>query len=468
MKSIVSTIILVLITSIVFSQEKIIISSVNISGNKITKKEIIIRELVFYINSITTKIELEYNITESQKNLTNLKLFNFNEIRYTIIDSLVEIDIEVVERWYFWPYPIFEVSERNFNSWWNEFKASKFSDFSRLNYGLFLNWNNFRGRNELIQLKIRRGFKEHYLISYQLPFINRSKTLGLNTDLQMFRRKKTFYKTENDSLFYFTNNANFTSKDYELSAEIVFRKNTNQTHRLKIQHLITEIDSTITIMNPNYLNNNNVSGDYTKFSYLFTNETRDYIEYPLSGYLFEIEAIKNLKGTSPVNHLEIVGKVEKHIELKNRFFLGSSFKSKWSSDGYQPYFAQEGFGFDDYVRGYEYYVIDGQDFWLSKTVLKYALIQKTNFEIPYVKMKQFNKSHYSLYLGLFSDMGYVVDNQNSTQNNLSNQLLWGNGISIDYVTYYDKLLRIEFSINHLGEKGVFLHFSNPFGSKDKL
>ncbi|MDG2086658.1 MAG: hypothetical protein P8J36_05025 [Flavobacteriales bacterium] len=468
MKSIVSTIILVLITSIVFSQERIIISSVNISGNKITKKEIIIRELVFYINSITTKIELEYNITESQKNLTNLKLFNFNEIRYTIIDSLVEIDIEVVERWYFWPYPIFEVSERNFNSWWNEFKASKFSDFSRLNYGLFLNWNNFRGRNELIQLKIRRGFKEHYLISYQLPFINRSKTLGLNTDLQMFRRKKTFYKTENDSLFYFTNNANFTSKDYELSAEIVFRKNTNQTHRLKIQHLITEIDSTITIMNPNYLNNNNVSGDYTKFSYLFTNETRDYIEYPLSGYLFEIEAIKNLKGTSPVNHLEIVGKVEKHIELKNRFFLGSSFKSKWSSDGYQPYFAQEGFGFDDYVRGYEYYVIDGQDFWLSKTVLKYALIQKTNFKIPYVKMKQFNKSHYSLYLGLFSDMGYVVDNQNSTQNNLSNQLLWGNGISIDYVTYYDKLLRIEFSINHLGEKGVFLHFSNPFGSKDKL
>lgn len=101
MKSIVSTTILVLITSIVFGQEKIIISNINISGNKITKKEIIIRELVFYINSITTKIELEDNITESQKNLTNLKLFNFNEIDYTIIDSLVEIDIEVVERWYF-------------------------------------------------------------------------------------------------------------------------------------------------------------------------------------------------------------------------------------------------------------------------------------------------------------------------------------------------------------------------------
>ena len=30
------------------------------------------------------------------------------------------------------------------------------------------------------------------------------------------------------------------------------------------------------------------------------------------------------------------------------------------------------------------------------------------------------------------------------------------------ITYYDKIIRIEYSINKLGEKGVFLHFSNPF------
>ena len=83
-------------------------------------------------------------------------------------------------------------------------------------------------------------------------------------------------------------------------------------------------------------------------------------------------------------------------------------------------------------------------------------------------MKQFNKSHYSLYLGLFSDLGYVKDQQTNESNNLANSILIGNGISLDYITYYDKLLRIEFSINHLGEKGVFLHFSNPFGSIDKL
>ena len=51
---------------------------------------------------------------------------------------------------------------------------------------------------------------------------------------------------------------------------------------------------------------------------------------------------------------------------------------------------------------------------------------------------------------------------NQSSKSLANTFLWSSGVSLDYVTYYDKLLRIEFSINHLGEKGVFLHFSNPF------
>ena len=153
---------------------------------------------------------------------------------------------------------------------------------------------------------------------------------------------------------------------------------------------------------------------------------------------------------------------------KDNFLLVVIGLSALASFGTSVYFSSQTLGFDDYVRGYEYYVVDGQDFWLSKTILKYSLIEKTNFDIPYVKMKQFNKSHYSLYLGVFSDIGYVNDDQTYQENNLSNSILWGRGISLDYVTYYDKLLRIEFSINHLGEKGVFLHFSNPFGSKKKL
>ena len=85
-----------------------------------------------------------------------------------------------------------------------------------------------------------------------------------------------------------------------------------------------------------------------------------------------------------------------------------------------------------------------------------------NFEIPYIKMSQFKKSYYSLYFSIFSDLGYVRNAQPKNSNSLNNSLLWGKGIALDYVTYYDKILRIEYSINRLGEKAVFLHFSSPF------
>ena len=49
------------------------------------------------------------------------------------------------------------------------------------------------------------------------------------------------------------------------------------------------------------------------------------------------------------------------------------------------------------------------------------------------------------------------NNTDYINNSLANSILWGRGFSIDYVTYYDKLLRIEFSINDLCEQGVFLN-----------
>jgi len=454
---------LVLLFFIQVARAQITVTSITLNGNLKTQNDIILRELSFEKNTSYSTEDLTKRIKESKENLINLKLFNFIEINYKLTGNNAQLIIDVTERWYFWPYPVFEISERNFNTWWREFKASNYSDFSRLNYGLFLNWENFRGRNELIKLKLRKGFKEHYLIAYEIPYFNKKKTIGINTNFQLFRRKKSFYKTKNDTLLYYTNNDKFTTKDYEFNTELLYRKGVHRTHKLKFHYFLSDVDSVIINKNPSYLYNNSNSGSYSKFTYQFANENRDYIEYPLHGYYLNFEGTKYFKGTSPVNHFEIIGKAEKHIELKDRFFLGSSFKGKWSSSGNQPYFAQRGFGFDDYVRGYEHYVVDGQDFWLSKTVLKYALIEKTNFDIPYVKMKQFNKSHYSLYLGLFSDIGWVIDEQTDEDNTLSNSLLWGNGISLDYVTYYDKLLRIEFSVNHLGEKGVFLHFSNPFG-----
>ena len=443
------------------SQAQIIVSDIVLIGNTKTQNDIIIRELSFEINKRYSYVDLDKMIEKSNENLVNLKLFNFVTINKINNTDSVEIIIEVIEKWYIWPYPVFEISERNFNTWWKEFKANNYSDFSRLNYGVSFNWKNFRGRNELLKIKIRKGFKEHYLLAYEVPYFNKNKTIGVNTNLQLFRRKKTHFLSEKNKLNYFESDT-FNSIDYDLNTEIIYRKNLHQKHKLQFTYLNSSIDDSISTLNPNYLGNNLSKTSVYSLRYLFEYENRDYSAYPLHGFAFNFAAKKYFSATNNAKHFEFTSKLEKYIEPYNRFYVGSSFKSKYSTEGNQPYFIQKALGYIDYVRGYEYYVVDGQSYWLSKTAIKYELIEKTTFDIPYMKMKQFKKAHYSIYVGVFSDLGYVIDNQNKEQNTLSNSLLFGKGIALDYVTYYDKLLRIEYSINALGEKGVFLHFSSPF------
>ena len=99
-----------------YSQDMITISKIIINGNKVTQNEIIIREITFQKDSTFTQSNFLKNLKKSKENLINLKLFNFVEITPIIDEGEADITINLTERWYLWPYPIFEVSERNFNS----------------------------------------------------------------------------------------------------------------------------------------------------------------------------------------------------------------------------------------------------------------------------------------------------------------------------------------------------------------
>ena len=66
-------------------------------------------------------------------------------------------------------------------------------------------------------------------------------------------------------------------------------------------------------------------------------------------------------------------------------------------------------------------------------------------------------------MNAFLDMGYS-DNlypDESLNNKLENTLLVGYGTGIDFVTYYDLVLRLEYSFNRMSEHGFFVHFMAP-------
>ena len=67
----------------------------------------------------------------------------------------------------------------------------------------------------------------------------------------------------------------------------------------------------------------------------------------------------------------------------------------------------------------------------------------------------------SLYLGGHFDCGVVTDKANSSTNSLRNKLIYGYGIGLNMVTFYDKVLRLEYSFNQDFNKGFYIHFEVP-------
>ena len=93
---------------------QLVIRDVVITGNKITRRNIILRELIFSPGDTIDKMDLIPALERSRENLLNLSLFNFvtfDAEHYP--DNRIEVLLDLQERWYIWPTPIFEHGERN-------------------------------------------------------------------------------------------------------------------------------------------------------------------------------------------------------------------------------------------------------------------------------------------------------------------------------------------------------------------
>jgi len=94
-----------------------IVSEIKVIGNKTTKEHIILRELPFKVGDTISADELSEVIERARSNLFITQLFNFVTIETAYFhDTFLSFYITVEERWYWWPLPIFEIQETNFNT----------------------------------------------------------------------------------------------------------------------------------------------------------------------------------------------------------------------------------------------------------------------------------------------------------------------------------------------------------------
>jgi outer membrane protein assembly factor BamA len=447
-----------------FSQENnretdfVVVSEFKIIGNKTTKEKIIIREIPLVIGDTILNEKLKTIAETIQSNLINTSLFNFVSVAPVYFnEQRISFYITVEERWYWWPIPIFQTEETNVNSWWEE------KDFNKVSYGLFLAKENFRGRKEKFTLLLQTGYSEKIGAEYKVPFINKKKTSGLGLAINFGRNHEVFYSVTNNKRNYYRSDAGYVQKELGVVFNYELRPKIHLKHTIKMEYKSVNVTDSILSYNPNFLSENKNRMQFFTLSYKVKRDKRDNKNYPIKGSYYDFGISKSgfgildeeLHSFFATTHLKTFWK------LATKIYFSGSLKLKYTFQE-APFYLLRGLGEgNDLVRGYELYAVNGEHFGLVKSQLRYGLLQNKTFNVKALKANKFNKIPLSIYLGSYFDVGYVDSKITSTVGFLENEVMLGGGISLDFVSYYDVVLRTEFSINRLKEKGLFIHFIAP-------
>ncbi len=434
-----------------------VVSSIQVKGNRITNERVILRELPFALGDTINHEDIPRITQQVKENLDNTQLFNFVHLNVDTNDHTLSWTIEVEERWYIWPVPILEYADRNLSSFLRE------GDYSRVNFGGFLTIENFRGMRDQLMVRLVLGYRKQAAIRYTTYSLDRHKRHGI--------RLWVSYVTNHEVPFISFNNRQVFYKSFDgkirttlvTEAEYFYRPGHNWRHQLTLGHEMVQVSDTIAKLNPNYFGNGSNLFNVTKIRYRAHLEKRNLTIFPLSGYYVRGEVSRfGIFPDENVSFWNTTIAAGYFTPTFPKLFAGSDAMIRLSTTENLPYYLNDAIGYKNFIRGYEYYVTNGANFFINKTSLKYQLLSPRVIMLPFINEGRFKKAHLAIYWGVFADTGMVSVDSNSLTGTLEGKLIYGYGSGLYFVAYYDIVFRVEYSMNMFGERGVFIHFGTPF------
>ena len=441
----------------------ICIADIRISGNKITKDFTILRELPFRKGDIMPEDQLVPQLTVATEHLNNTSLFNYVYIDY-IPDTLNRADyiscivtIRVEERWYYWPQVSIKLEDRNLSSWLHE------KDFSRITIGWGLRVYNVFGMNHKITASHYFGFEKGLRLAYSNIALDKKRTKMLGFSVSALYNKTINIRSEDNKVVYIKNPDRFLDRTFESVVNYTYRPGIRNTHSVDAGYKRVDLNDTVLKINKDYRGTDHLTDHTFMLSYKYSYEHRDYITYPTKGYYVGTE----ITGMTADKMCFFYGELNLRLQYYEEFFprwfwssrlnTGATFKNK------HAYIYDRHVGYEEKnITGYDYYVIDGQHHAILNNDIRFLVMPKKIFRLGSSdKLSKFSKIHFSLYAKLSYDIGYVHNSYKSTTNTLANTFLWGSGIGLDLVTYYDIILNCSYAINKMGEGGFYFGIKAP-------
>jgi len=433
--------------------KKIALHKIIIEGNNVTRRSVVLREINIREGDMILTDSIPALLNENKLRLFNLQLFN--EVDQHIENNGSELDwyITVKERWYIIPSVIVQYADRNFNTWF----VQENHDLRRAMVGLTLTDKNFRGNLETLAVTVQEGYTQKLGLSYMRPYVNKGQTNGIGFSISASQSRQTYYNTDSNKLVYAgTYSGPIISRQFEGGISYIYRPAYASRHIFQVNYKDYSVGDTILKLNPDYFANKSDQARFLELYYRYEYNGVDNWNYSLNGVKIVGTAVVR-KGFEGVN-FQSYANVEAgyFCSVFTKWYFSSIFRGRLMYPQDQPYYFRGGLGTQtDYLRGYEYYVIDGSDYGLLRLDLKREIFDNTYA----LRVKYFTAIPLRIYPKIFLDAGYI--NSPAPGNSfLSNRLLYSAGIGLDIVTLYDIKFRFEYACNHLRQNGLYLHFNS--------
>ncbi len=398
------------------------VDSVVISGNKQTKDFVILREMSLHPGDTITRRAVLYD----QERIYSLRLFN--QVHIDIVPTMpgkAMIHVEVSERWYIFPFPVFGIRDR---------------DWKKFFFGVGILHSNFLGRNEKLYGVGVLGYDPSLSLLYRNPYIDPGRSV-------FFEARASFNKVRNKSLLSLDGTDNYDERHVSLGMSAGKRIGIEHTFSISLGFEYVEVTQFL----PGRTISPNGRDRYPVASIGYSYDTRNLGEYPSDGSYAGASVTKYGFPSEPIDYVRYSFDVRRFQTLPASFVLAGRAYGDLAAAGPLPPYNHDFFGYGNRIRGHFKEVVEGEELLAATVELHYPILG-TRYVTVGKLPAEFSLWRFGIVAALFGDAGTVWMRG---QPLALNQFLKGYGAGIHFLLPYSFVLRTEYALNEV-RRGEFI------------
>ncbi len=414
------------------SDLKVYISKIIISGNDITDKKVILREMKNKEGKPLNVEQLQYDL----ENIYNTGLFTKIDVTPVPVGSdSITLLIDVEESFYILPIPQGGIKEGDLNKIWG---------------GVNLKWRNFRGLNETLGLSFGIGYEPFIRASYSNPWISSNKYFMSLSGGYARRNIQDIYSYPPGTIIDKDTVERYGTTNIDLSASVGKFVTDNLALSIGLSYHRLHVKD----YKPGRTLSPNGTDDYPTASLNADHYSRDLFSYPSNGAFGSLDFIKYGFANKHINFNRSKVDFRKYIPIipfdGYTIIFATRILNVISWGGNIPPYLKEQFGYGETIRGWGEKVFEGDNLLGGFAEFRFPVIKPSYIkgkDLPVIKKISFLKNlsyKYGLYITTFFDIGGVWD---KNDNFFNTQFRRGFGMGLNAILPFDFVGRMDVSLS---------------------